>query len=57
MLFIVSITPETCESTDSKTSTEQASPSINAISPFFGLSITIMITVTTASTQTESIFI
>ena len=57
MLFIVSITPETCESTDSKTSTEQASPSINAISPFFGLSITIIITVTTASTQTESIFI
>lgn len=57
MLFIVSITPETCESTENRTSTEQASPSIKAISPFFGLSITIMITVTTASTQTESIFI
>lgn len=57
MLLIVSITPETCDSTERRIITEQDKPSISAISLFFGRSATMIITVTTASTQTDSIFI
>ena len=57
MLDIVEKIADACDNTDSNIITEQAMPSINAISPFFGLSVTTKITVVTANTQIVITFI